>query len=305
MKKVLYAVLAFVMIISQSFLFGLAADAGHSEKLADQTVKDFISSEDESKTICVAIWFKDSKTAAEYAGMSRSKALEHIKAANEENIALVRDIVSSCEADELATIIYAEVTPFQLGKVIALDEVKWVDYVDRTDPVAEVEASDKAADDIVRQFAMSGDDSRTIKVAIWFKTDREIAGMSQNEAREYVRSENENNMVLLHDNVISCSADELFAIVYAWVKPSGLKAILDLDEVNWVDYYDEQMAPETDGDVNLDGKIDAGDARMVLRYSAQLESITDLQKSRIDMDGDGNVTAADARTILIRSANIV
>ena len=305
MKKLLYVALALVMIISQSFLFGLAENAGHSEKLADQTVKDFIDSADETNTISVAIWFNDSKTAAEYAGMSRSKALEHIKAANDENIALVRDIVSSCEADELAAIIYADVTPSQLGQVVALDEVKWVDYVDRSEPVPEDEVTDTAADDTVRQFAMSRDDSQTIKVAIWFKTDREIAGMSQNDKREYLKSENEKNMALLHDDVISCNADELYAIVYAWVKPSGLKAILDLDEVNWVDHYDEQMAPETDGDVNLDGKIDAGDARMVLRYSAQLESITDLQKSRIDMDGDGNVTAADARTILIRSANIV
>ena len=56
------------------------------------------------------------------------------------------------------------------------------------------------------------------------------------------------------------------------------------------------------GDVNFDGRITASDARSTLRYSARLDSFTDSQKYRADMDGNGVVTASDARRILRQSA---
>ena len=52
------------------------------------------------------------------------------------------------------------------------------------------------------------------------------------------------------------------------------------------------------GDVNSDGKIQAGDARLVLRHVAMLETLTDEALKNADMDADGKVTAADARKIL-------
>lgn len=51
------------------------------------------------------------------------------------------------------------------------------------------------------------------------------------------------------------------------------------------------------GDVNKDNKINAADARLVLRYSAKLESSSDI-RTRGDMNGDGKITASDARMIL-------
>ena len=304
MKKALCTILAIVLITSNLFLISFAFDADNTTKLADQTLKDFILTEDESKSLSVAIWFYDSKTSSEYAAMSRNEKREYIKAANEANVALIKSIVSSYEADSLTTVVYAEVTPSQLKSVIALDEVLWIDFLDMSEPVAEDVSSDKAADETVKEFVESEDDSKTLSVAIWFKTEKDTAGMSPDEAREYIKSENEKSMSLIQKNVISCEADNMLAVIYAYVKPSGLKAILGFDEVRWVDYYDRQMTPETDGDVNLDGKLDAGDARMVLRYSAKLESITDLQKSRIDMDGNNKINAADARIILRRSAKL-
>lgn len=58
------------------------------------------------------------------------------------------------------------------------------------------------------------------------------------------------------------------------------------------------------GDVDGNGKIDASDARLALRYSAQLEVLTDEQIAAADVDGSGKVTASDARKILRVAANL-
>jgi len=52
------------------------------------------------------------------------------------------------------------------------------------------------------------------------------------------------------------------------------------------------------GDVNLDGKITAADATMVLRYIVGLEELSDIQKRAADVTADGEITAADATMIL-------
>ena len=62
-------------------------------------------------------------------------------------------------------------------------------------------------------------------------------------------------------------------------------------------------APEL-GDVNNDGKIAASDARLTLRASAKLETLTDKQLKAADIDFNGRVSAADARTILRVSAKL-
>ena len=61
------------------------------------------------------------------------------------------------------------------------------------------------------------------------------------------------------------------------------------------------------GDVNLDGKITAADARLALRISARLENYPDVASvvfMNADVNGDGVITAADARIILRVSAGI-
>ena len=58
------------------------------------------------------------------------------------------------------------------------------------------------------------------------------------------------------------------------------------------------------GDINLDGKITAADARLALRAASKLAKLSKLQIWNADMNKDGKVTAADARTILKLSAGV-
>lgn len=58
------------------------------------------------------------------------------------------------------------------------------------------------------------------------------------------------------------------------------------------------------GDVNGDGKVNAADARLVLRASASLETLTDEQKVVAEVTGDNKISAADARLILRAAANL-
>ncbi len=58
------------------------------------------------------------------------------------------------------------------------------------------------------------------------------------------------------------------------------------------------------GDLNYDGDITAIEARMVLRFSAELDTLTDKEKAVADMDSDGKITATDARIILRKSAGL-
>ncbi len=58
------------------------------------------------------------------------------------------------------------------------------------------------------------------------------------------------------------------------------------------------------GDVNLDGKLTAADARLALRISARLEKVDDDIYLRADADKNGRVTSYDARLILRVSAGI-
>lgn len=58
------------------------------------------------------------------------------------------------------------------------------------------------------------------------------------------------------------------------------------------------------GDVNSDGRINAGDARLALRAGASLEKLEGKAFLAADVNGDGRVTARDARSILRYSAKI-
>lgn len=58
------------------------------------------------------------------------------------------------------------------------------------------------------------------------------------------------------------------------------------------------------GDVDLDGKVTAKDARLALRVSAKLETLTATQLRLADLNSDGIVTAAEARKILRVSAKL-
>lgn len=67
-----------------------------------------------------------------------------------------------------------------------------------------------------------------------------------------------------------------------------------------------ENAPELKkGDVNGDGSVTAGDARIALRASAKLTTLDSAQKYVADVTGDGFVTAKDARMILRYSAKLI
>lgn len=59
------------------------------------------------------------------------------------------------------------------------------------------------------------------------------------------------------------------------------------------------------GDVNNDGEITAADSRLVLRFSASLETPTPTQYVLADVNGDASITAADSQAILQYSSNII
>lgn len=58
------------------------------------------------------------------------------------------------------------------------------------------------------------------------------------------------------------------------------------------------------GDVDLNGKIDAEDARLALRAAAKLDTLTAEQFARADVDGNGELNAIDARKILRAAAKL-
>ena len=62
--------------------------------------------------------------------------------------------------------------------------------------------------------------------------------------------------------------------------------------------------PLLSGDVNSSGKIEAADARLVLRASVGLENFNDQISKIADVDKNENITAADARLILRMSVGL-
>lgn len=58
------------------------------------------------------------------------------------------------------------------------------------------------------------------------------------------------------------------------------------------------------GDVDLDGSVTAADARLALRASVQLETLSAEKSVNADADRSGKITAADARLILRRSVGL-
>ncbi len=60
------------------------------------------------------------------------------------------------------------------------------------------------------------------------------------------------------------------------------------------------------GDVNGDGKVNAADARLILRVSASLDTLEGIGATVevADMNGDGKVNAADARKVLRKAAKL-
>ncbi len=72
----------------------------------------------------------------------------------------------------------------------------------------------------------------------------------------------------------------------------------------YAEYIENNVAPANKPDLNGNGKVDASDARLILRASAKLENISSAQRKLADVNSDGNVTASDARTVLRMAAKL-
>ena len=58
------------------------------------------------------------------------------------------------------------------------------------------------------------------------------------------------------------------------------------------------------GDTQANGKINASDARIILRIAARLEQPDDVTKDAADVDSDGKVTSKEARIVLRFAAKL-
>jgi len=72
----------------------------------------------------------------------------------------------------------------------------------------------------------------------------------------------------------------------------------------YAEYIESNVTPANKPDLNGNGKVDASDARLILRASAKLETLTASQRKIADVNSDGNVTASDARTVLRMAAKL-
>ena len=72
----------------------------------------------------------------------------------------------------------------------------------------------------------------------------------------------------------------------------------------YAEYSEVIIKPSITPDINGNGIVDAGDARLVLRTAASLEKLDDAQSKAADCDSDGKITAVDARIVLRIAAKL-
>lgn len=72
----------------------------------------------------------------------------------------------------------------------------------------------------------------------------------------------------------------------------------------YAEYAENNTSTDKIPDLNGNSKVDAADARLILRASAKLETLSTSQKKVADVNSDGNITASDARTVLRMAAKL-
>lgn len=96
--------------------------------------------------------------------------------------------------------------------------------------------------------------------------------------------------------------------VYPSLKVTNIAGtyIKSVAEVVVLDEREETPAVSTiKGDVDLNGKITAADARLALRKSAKIQTLSSGQMKNADVNGDRVVSATDARLILRYTAGLI
>ena len=107
-----------------------------------------------------------------------------------------------------------------------------------------------------------------------------------------------------------------FYMVWGYAKPAQIRQLVELPEVAYLgicSYLIENLSvrdfrpasiditPRYSTilcDVDLNGTINARDARLALRASAKLENLSPIRFFAADLNGDGRITAGEARKIL-------
>ncbi len=108
---------------------------------------------------------------------------------------------------------------------------------------------------------------------------------------------------------------KMFVLTFAY---TGNAVYPDLKVTNMAGTYIKKVAdvvvigepakptpiPSVKGDADLSGKVTAADARLALRHSAKLETLSGEKFANADVNGDSIISATDARLILRFSAGI-
>lgn len=131
----------------------------------------------------------------------------------------------------------------------------------------------------------------------YYNADGSIAVISGSTSGSISSSENTCNSTEIYDNTklpmfsaITIDGNRLYVNGYKVNGDKAQKTDSFAMEKDIIDFMT--------GDVNGDGKISAADARLALRYSVDLESLTVKAVKAADVDSSSSVTASDARTIL-------
>lgn len=72
----------------------------------------------------------------------------------------------------------------------------------------------------------------------------------------------------------------------------------------YAEYIQNNVISSDKPDFNGNGKVDAADARLILRVAAKIETLSASHRKIADVNSDGNVTAADARIVLRMAARL-
>ncbi len=119
----------------------------------------------------------------------------------------------------------------------------------------------------------------------------------------------------------ACETDsgKIARVTFNVLKPGSCKITLKVNSWDYENSWSPSAPPDSFSytlsaaaasdsnipyDVNGDGKLAAADARLVLRCSAKLETLSESQIKKADANNDGFITASDARGILRLSAKL-
>ena len=118
------------------------------------------------------------------------------------------------------------------------------------------------------------------------------------------RIDEENNRVsVFPSSNAGISFDEFKAMFKGIISVAGEKIEKVFNGMKFM-FGDKEYTLILKGDANADSKINASDARTILRIAARLEQPDEITKDAADIDSDGKITSAEARSVLRFAAKL-